>query len=137
MTARARLVRDAQGGLMREMVAVLAGLGGIIEIIVAIGGPAMAGVGMGAGASPPPMPTGPLLVGVAVGAASIAAGVLVAAGRRGWPWGIVLIGGAAVGATVVGRETGWFTMAAAFTAFAGILALPIGLRPSLPIRRRG
>jgi hypothetical protein len=122
---------------MRETVAFLAVLGGVVEIIVAIGGPAAAGVGMETGQAAPPMPTGPLLVGIAIGVLSIAAGAAVALGRRGWPWGSLLVVVSVLGATVVGPLTGWFTMAAGFTVLAGVLALPIGLRPRLPARRRG
>ncbi len=122
---------------MREIVAFLAGLGGLIEIIVAIGGPAMAGVGMETGEKAPPMPTGPLLLGVGIGAASIGAGAVIALGRRGWPWGVLMIAGAVLGAAVVGPETGWFTMAALFTLLAGVIALPIGLWPRTPARRHG
>ena len=122
---------------MREMVAFLAILGGVVEIIVAIGGPAAAGVGMETGEAAPPMPTGPLLVGIAIGVLSIVAGASVALGRRGWPWGILLVGAALLGATMVGPLTGWFTMAAGFSLLAGLLALPIGLRPRLPSRPRG
>lgn len=122
---------------MREIVAFLAVLGGIVEILAAIGGPAAAGVGMETREAAPAMPTGPLLVGIAIGVVSIAGGASVALGRRGWPWGILLLGAAILGATVVGPLTGWFTMAAGFTVLAGLLALPIGLRPRLPARRRG
>lgn len=122
---------------MREIVAFLAGLGGLIEIIVAIGGPAMAGVGMETRETAPPMPTGPLLLGVGIGAASIGAGALIAMGRRGWPWGVLMIVGAVLGAAIVGPETGWYTLAAVFTLLAGVLALPLGLWPRMAHRRRG
>jgi hypothetical protein len=69
------------------------------------------------------MPTGPLLLGIAIGTASIVAGALVAMGRSGQLWGAVLVAGALLGAVFVGPHTGWFTMAAVFTLLAGVLAL--------------
>jgi len=108
---------------MREFVAVSAILGGLIELMAAIGGPGLAGVGMETGQPAPGMEAGPLLVGLAGAAVSVACGVLVLAGRSGQLWGIALIATAAVGASVVGPSTGWYTLGAGFTLLAGAMAL--------------
>src|SRR6476646_4202801 len=100
---------------MREMVAVLAILGAIAEAITAIGGPQLAGVGMIEQVHAPPMPMGPLLVGLAVAAVSLVAGSLVAAGRSAPRLGAVMIVASAIGIAVVGPYTGFFTISALFT----------------------
>jgi hypothetical protein len=108
---------------MREIVGVCAVIGGIVELIAAVGGPRLTGIGMLTNEPPPAMETGPLLVGIAVALISIVAGSLVTAGRSGQFWGIVLLVAAAVGVIVVGPWTGWFTLGAAFTVLAGALSL--------------
>ena len=108
---------------MRESVAVCAVIGGIVELIAAVGGPRLTGIGMLTGGVVPDMETGPLLVGIAASLVSFAAGGLVAAGRNGRLWGVVLLAAAAVGIFVVGPWTEWFTLGAGFTVLAGLLAL--------------
>ena len=105
------------------MVAVVAILGGIMELITAIGGPQLAGVGIRSDVPPPPMETVPLLVGLAIGVLSIAGGALVSAGRNGQRWGLLMVAISIIGVLVVGPSTGWFTIAAALTFVAGVMAL--------------
>jgi hypothetical protein len=107
---------------LRDSVAVLAILGGIIELIAAVGGPQLAGVGMLTNEAAPPMPIGPLLFGVAAAAVSIVAGALINPGNAR-VLAVVLIAAAIVGAIVVGPLTLWYSIAAFFTLLAGVLAL--------------
>ena len=108
---------------MKDIVGVLAVLGGLIEIVAAIGGPQAAGVGMLTGDRAPAMETGPLLIGLGIAALSILGGGLVAAGRDGRWWGVAMIAAAIAGALVIGPWTGFFTMGAGFTLVAGAIAL--------------
>ena len=108
---------------MRESVAVLALIGGIIQLIAAIGGPALNGLGSVTNEPAPDMPTGPLLVGIAIGTFTLVAGILVAQGRRAQLPGLLLIAGSLLGLQVVSRWTGWFTFGAGFAIAAGLLAL--------------
>ncbi len=105
------------------MVAVVAILGGILVWITAIGGPQLAGVGIRSDVPPPPMETGPLIVGMAIGFLSIAGGAFVSAGRNGQRWGVLMVAVSIIGVVVVGPSTGWFTIAAALTFAAGVMAL--------------
>ena len=108
---------------MKDIVGVLAVIGGLIEIVAAIGGPQAAGVGMLTGERAPAMETGPLLLGLGIAALSVLGGGLVASGRNGLWWGVALIAAAITGALLVGPWTGFFTMGAAFTLLAGAIAL--------------
>lgn len=101
---------------MREIVGTLAILGGLIEVVTAIGGPQMAGVGM---------------VTRDVAAISMLAGGRIGVGGNGQGWGLGLVVAAVVGTMLVGPWTGFFTMGAGFTLLAGASALLIrrGRRP--------
>jgi hypothetical protein len=116
---------------MRDMVAVCAVLGGIIELLAAIGGPQLAGVGIRTAEPPPAMGTVPLVVGLAVGVISILGGSLVSAGRNGQRWGVALVIAAVVGAWVVGQSTGWFIFGAFFTLLAGVMAVFVRRRRTM------
>jgi hypothetical protein len=105
------------------MVAVVAILGGILDLITAIGGPQLAGVGIRTDVPPPPMPLGPLLVGLAIGVLSIAGGALVSAGRSGQRWGLVMVAAGVIGFVVVGPSTGFFAISVVLTFLAGVMAL--------------
>ena len=108
---------------MRESVVVLALLGGLIQIVAAVGGPQLAGVGMLTNEPAPPMPTESLLLGLSVAAVCILAGSFVAAGRNGQLWGLVMLAASVVGIVNVGPLTGWYTIGSFFTVLAGVLAL--------------
>jgi hypothetical protein len=108
---------------MRDVVSVCAILGGVIELIAAIGGPQLAGVGIMSSDPAPAMPTGALIVGMAAALLSIVGGGFIQAGRSGQLWGVALIAAAVVGSVVVTSLTLWFTFGAFFTLLAGVLAL--------------
>lgn len=101
----------------------LATLGGLVQAVTAIGGPQMAGVGMLTGEPAPPMPTGPLLVGLGIAAFSVLGAARVAAGGSGQRWGLGLMAAAMAGTVLVGPWTGFFTMGAGFTLLAGALSM--------------
>ena len=114
---------------MRDIVAVCAILGGILELIAAIGGPQLAGVGLVSDEPAPAMAAGPFLVGVSGALLSIAGGALVSAGRSSRPWGLVLVAASVAGVLVVGPSTGWYTIGAVPALLAGVVALLIRQRP--------
>jgi hypothetical protein len=119
---------------MREIVATIAIFAGVIEALAAIGGPQLAGVGRLTGEAAPPMPTGPLLVGLAVAAVSIVGGILVVLERPARRIGIAMLVASAVGIAVVGPWTGFFTIAATLTILAGVLALIVRPPRGIPSR---
>jgi len=110
---------------LREIVAVCAILGGIIELIAAIGGPQLAGVGSLTNEPAPAMDTGPLLVGIAAAAVAIVGGARISLGHRSRPWGVLIVAATLLGVAIVGPLTGFFTIAALITVPAGLLALLI------------
>ena len=114
--------------LVRETVAVCAILGGIIELIAAIGGPQLAGVGMISGDPAPPMETVPLLVGIVTACVAIVAGILVGFGRNAQLCGALIIASAVIGVAIVGPSTGFYTMGAVFTVLGGLVSLFIRRR---------
>jgi hypothetical protein len=123
---------------MREVVAVLAILGALIELLGAIGGPQLAGVGLVSGEDAPAMATGPLLLGLAIGVTTIVGGARVAMGGNGQRWGAILVLGSVAGAMILTPWTLWFTFGAAIALIGGVLALFIrrprkaGWRPHDP-----
>ena len=119
---------ESEEQLVREIVAVCAILGGIIEMIATIGGPQLAGVGMVSGDPAPPIETVPLIVGLATAGVAIAAGSLVGLGRNAQVWGALIIASVVIGVSVVGPSTGFYTMGAAFTLLGGVLSLFIRRR---------
>ena len=87
--------------------------------------PQAAGVGTDTGQPAPAVETGPLIVGLAVAAASIVAGALISVGRSGRIRGAAQLAVALLGSLLVGPWTGWFAMGAVVTVAAAVLALII------------
>jgi hypothetical protein len=114
---------------VREAAAICALLGALIELLAALGGPQAAGAGL-PDQLPPPMPTGPLLAGIAAAGISAVGGLRIAGGYRPRLWGLVLLATTAFGIVVVSPWTGWFTIAAFFVLLAGGVALLIRPRPA-------
>jgi hypothetical protein len=116
------------------MVAICAVLGAVIEAFAAVAGPQGAGVGTDLAPGDPNMPLGPLIVGLGVAAVSAAGGILIIRVRRGLGIGLALLAAVVIGALVVAPFTGWFLIALPFTFVAGVVALFVRPKRSLPAR---